>query len=118
MSGKRQWLCVAVMMLIGCSGSKSISGEAPSALEAPPAPREFRAVWVATVGNIDWPSKPGISTEQQQAEAIKILDRCSELNLNCVMLQVRPAADALYASRFEPWSYFLTGKQGKAPEPY
>jgi uncharacterized lipoprotein YddW (UPF0748 family) len=86
--------------------------------QPPPPPREFRGVWVATVGNIDWPSKPGLSTAQQQAEAIAILDRCSELNLNAVILQVRTSADALYESKLEPWSAFLTGTQGKAPSPY
>ena len=77
--------------------------------------REFRGVWVATVGNIDWPEKPGESTERQQHEAIAILDKCSELNINAVILQIRPAADALYKSDIEPWSYYLTGEQGKAP---
>ena len=79
--------------------------------------REFRAVWVATVGNIDWPSKPGLSTEQQKAEAIRILDRAKEINLNAIVLQVRTTADALYESKLEPWSYFLTGKQGQPPSP-
>ncbi len=84
-----------------------------------PSPmREFRAVWVATVANIDWPSEPGLTTDEQKAEAIAILDKCAELNLNAVVFQVRPQADALYASELEPWSYFLTGEQGKAPDPY
>ena len=86
--------------------------------EPPPAPREFRAVWVATVGNIDWPSKPGLSTQQQKEEAIRILERSKEINLNAIVLQVRTTADALYESKLEPWSYFLTGKQGQAPSPY
>jgi uncharacterized lipoprotein YddW (UPF0748 family) len=83
----------------------------------PSPPREFRAAWVATVANIDWPSQPGLPTEQQKREALAILDRCRALNLNAVIFQVRPQADALYASELEPWSYFLTGQQGKAPEP-
>ncbi len=81
-------------------------------------PREFRAAWVATVANIDWPSKPGLTTEQQKAEAISLLDSAVILNLNAIVFQVRPQCDALYASELEPWSYFLTGDQGKAPEPY
>ena len=85
---------------------------------APPAPREFRAVWVATVANIDWPSRPGLPVAQQRAEMLAILERARALNLNAVILQVRPAADALYASRYEPWSEYLTGAQGRAPEPY
>lgn len=81
----------------------------------PPAPREFRAAWVSTVANIDWPSRSNLSPEKQQAEAIAILDRCKLLNLNAIVLQVRPSADAIYPSALEPWSEFLTGQQGRAP---
>ncbi|MBC7367063.1 MAG: family 10 glycosylhydrolase, partial [Undibacterium sp.] len=84
----------------------------------PAAPREFRAAWVATVANIDWPSKPGLPVERQRAEALAILERARTLKLNAIILQVRPAADALYASSLEPWSEFLTGQQGRAPEPF
>lgn len=85
--------------------------------DPPPSPREFRAVWVATVGNIDWPSRPGLSVEEQQREATGILDKAARLQLNAVIFQVRPAADALYRSELEPWSYYLTGRQGMPPEP-
>lgn len=84
----------------------------------PPAPREFRAAWIATVANIDWPSRKNLTVAQQQAEIIRIVERAKELNLNALILQVRPSADALYASPFEPWSEYLTGEQGKAPQPY
>ena len=85
----------------------------------PPLPEgEFRGVWVATVSNIDWPSKQGLPVEEQQRELIAILDRLSELNMNAVILQVRPSADALYASPLEPWSEYLTGQMGVAPEPF
>jgi uncharacterized lipoprotein YddW (UPF0748 family) len=84
----------------------------------PPAPREFRAVWVSTVANIDWPSKPNLNAAQQQAEAIAILDRAKALNLNAIVLQVRPAADAIYPSKIEPWSEYLTGVQGQPPRPW
>ncbi len=77
--------------------------------------REFRAVWVATVANIDYPSKPGLPVAQLKSEMIAILDKCQELNLNAVIFQVRPSADALYKSDLEPWSWYLTGEQGKAP---
>ena len=83
-----------------------------------PLPREFRGVWVASVGNIDWPSRRTLTTEQQQAELRTLLDRAAALKLNAVIFQVRPAADALYASSIEPWSEYLTGTQGKRPDPY
>jgi len=86
--------------------------------EAPPLPREFRGVWVATVGNMDWPSKRGLSTAEAQAELLALLDRAVALKLNAVIFQVRPAADALYASTIEPWSEYLTGTQGKKPDPF
>src|SRR5919199_3122240 len=80
--------------------------------------REFRGVWVATVWNSDWPSQRGLPVEQQKAEFIGILNRIQALNFNALILQVRPEGDALYASQLEPWSYWLTGTQGKAPEPF
>src|SRR5215213_9399003 len=86
--------------------------------DAPPVQREFRGAWVASVANIDWPSRPDLSTWEQQAELIGILNRCVALNFNAVILQVRPAADALYESPYEPWSAYLTGVEGRAPEPY
>lgn len=87
--------------------------------EVPPAvPREFRGAWVATVGNIDWPSKAGLTTQQQQAELLALLDKAVALRLNAIVLQVRPGCDALYASKLEPWSEYLTGTMGRAPEPH
>jgi len=80
--------------------------------------REMRAVWIATVENIDWPSKTQLTTEQQKAEMIAILDAAKEYNMNAVVFQIRPDADALYASELEPWSEWLSGKQGEAPNPY
>lgn len=81
----------------------------------PPAPREFRAAWVSTVANIDWPSRSNLGMAKQQAEALAILDRAQALHLNAIVLQVRPSADAIYPSELEPWSEFLTGQQGRAP---
>lgn len=85
---------------------------------APQAMREMRGVWVATVANIDWPSTNSLSSDQQKQELVSILDKCVQLNMNVVVLQVRPACDAMYNSKLEPWSDFLTGKMGQAPKPY
>jgi uncharacterized lipoprotein YddW (UPF0748 family) len=89
------------------------------ALVMPPSPaREFRAAWIATVGNKDWPSAPGLSVAQQKAELISLLDTAARLKLNAIVFQVRPACDAMYASSLEPWSEYLTGGQGRPPQPY
>ncbi len=80
--------------------------------------REMRAVWIATVENIDWPSAKGLTTDQQKKEMIEILDQVKAYNMNTVVFQVRPDADALYDSKLEPWSEWLSGKQGVAPDPY
>ncbi len=80
--------------------------------------REMRAVWLATVANIDWPSSAYLSTNQQKKEFIELLDLCKQYNFNTVVFQIRPAADAFYASELEPWSQWLTGKQGKSPDPF
>ncbi len=83
------------------------------AMAQPPVPREFRAVWVATVDNIDFPTKKGLGAEDQKKELVAILDLCKKLRLNAVIFQVRPITDAVYASKLEPWSEFLTGEMGR-----
>ncbi len=103
-----------VTLLAGCAGTRGLT-EAELNQPAPETPREFRAAWVATVANIDWPSQPGLSAADQQSELRLILDRAVALNLNAIILQVRPAADALYVSAYEPWSEYLTGAQGTPP---
>ncbi|MDO5637771.1 MAG: family 10 glycosylhydrolase [Myroides sp.] len=84
----------------------------------PEVKREFRAAWIATVANINWPSRRNLTTQEQKKEALKILDLLQDAHFNAVIFQVRPSADALYKSTYEPWSYFLTGETGKAPSPY
>ena len=80
--------------------------------------REFRGAWIASVANLDWPSSNDLTVEEQKTELIELLNKLQELNFNAVLFQVRPECDALYNSSLEPWSYWLTGIQGKAPEPY
>ena len=79
---------------------------------------EFRAAWIATVDNIDWPSKKGLSSDSQKVEYLRLLDMHQRNGLNAVIVQIRPATDAMYPSPYEPWSEWLTGKQGKPPVPY
>lgn len=86
-------------------------------VQLPEIKREFRAVWIASVANINWPSRNNLSVDQQKQEAIQLLDMLVDLNFNAVILQVRPSADALYKSPHEPWSHFLTGQIGQAPYP-
>ena len=77
----------------------------------------FHGAWIATVANIDWPSKEAVgNTERQQAEMIFILDSLQSIGINAVILQVRPTSDALYDSELEPVSHWLTGKQGSWDE--
>ena len=110
-------LSFIVYLIGGCAGlTPAGSVRAPG--DIPPPPREFRAAWVATVSNINWPSKPGIPVEQQKAEAIALLDLLHDHNFNAVVFQVRPQCDTMYASALEPWSYFLTGAQSQPPDPY
>lgn len=78
--------------------------------EAVPMPQqEFRAAWIASVHNLDWPSRAGLSAGAQQAELIRILNTCAQLHINAILLQVRPNSDALYRSSIEPWSQWLSG---------
>jgi len=98
--------------LVAADETASVNNVVP-----PPPNREFRAMWIATVGNSCWPSKPGLTTAQQKAELIALLDRAASLKMNAVIFQIRPACDALYQSDLEPWSEYLTGVQGKMPQP-
>lgn len=79
------------------------------------ASQEFRAAWVATVFNLDWPSRPGLPATEQKAQLRAMLDRAQQLKLNAILLQVRSVSDACYSSSKEPWSEFLSGKQGADP---
>jgi uncharacterized lipoprotein YddW (UPF0748 family) len=81
----------------------------------PNVPREFRGLWVATVNNGDWPSRPGLSADQQRAELVTLFDRAAAAGMNAIIFHVRPAADAVYRSSLEPWGAMLTGTQGTDP---
>jgi len=89
-----------------------------SALSAQHLKREMRAVWVATVANIDWPSQRNLTSKAQREEMRLMLDQLAKNNINAIVLQIRPTADAFYPSALEPWSNWLTGKQGVKPNPY
>lgn len=103
---KRLMALVAMAAVCGCAHSAG-------------RPRDFdvRGVWIATVNNIDWPSSRGLPAEVQQAELVRIFDRAAALGLNAVFLQVRPAADAIYPADDAPWTEYLAGASGQAPEP-
>lgn len=113
-AGSRAPALAALLALL----APSLPAQLATGILPPPVQREFRGVWVASVANIDWPSRPGLPPCDQQEELLAILDRAVALRLNAVVLQVRPAGDALYASRLEPWSEFLTGTEGLAPSPW
>ncbi|MFF9626001.1 glycoside hydrolase family 10 protein [Streptomyces griseosporeus] len=88
---------------------------APGRAQARAQAAEMRGMWIATVANRDWPSAPGLTAAEQRAELIALLDLAVRRRLNTVFLQVRPTADALWPSPYEPWSAWLTGTQGKNP---
>ncbi|MEN2416434.1 glycoside hydrolase family 10 protein [Flavobacterium mesophilum] len=79
---------------------------------------EFRGVWIATVVNIDWPKTATDNVEKEKADYLEILETYKKLNYNAVIVQVRSVGDAIYPSDLAPWSRFLTGKEGLAPNPY
>ncbi len=79
---------------------------------------ELRAVWVASVDNIDWPSKKGLPVDSQKAEFLRIINLHRHNRMNALVVQIRPATDAFYPSSYEPWSEWLSGIQGKPPTPY
>ena len=114
------YLIAAVVLLVttSCSHNRKLTVQQTQPETLPKAATEFRAAWIATVANINWPSKKGLSTAEQQREAIALLDFLKLHHFNAAIFQVRPQADALYQSSLEPWSYFLSGIQGQAPDPF
>src|SRR3954464_5912141 len=90
---------VLVFFIWALSVCPVFAGYIRTNLMPPTLKREFRGVWVATVNNIDWPSKPGLPVNEQKRELIRIMDRAAQIHLNAVLFQVRPACDAFYESR-------------------
>jgi uncharacterized lipoprotein YddW (UPF0748 family) len=117
----RRLVCALLAVAAGVLTTPSASAGRSLAVTACPAPdpatpkQQLRAEWIASVTNIDWPSRPGLSAEAQQAELVRWYDEAVELGLNAVVVQVRPTADAFWPSPFEPWSRWLTGTQGADP---
>jgi uncharacterized lipoprotein YddW (UPF0748 family) len=118
-STARRFIFAALLLSAGCSATGSGPATAPVPRRDPnvvPAlQREFRGLWVATVNNIDWPSRAGLSADQQRAELVTLLDRAVAAGINAIIFHVRPSADAVYRSSFEPWAAMLTGHQGGDP---
>ncbi|MGW0333747.1 glycoside hydrolase family 10 protein [Streptomyces sp. NPDC003011] len=115
---RRAFALAALSLLTSASGAASGAASASGAAAMPQRRRaggEMRGVWLATVSNRDWPSKPGLSADRQRAELIAHLDTAVRRRLNTVIFQVRPTADALWPSPYEPWSQYLTGTQGGDP---
>ena len=118
------WIFLIVITLFSGTDTVRAEGASPGGvtfgdtafLHAKFGATEVRGTWIATVTNLDWPSRPGLSDAQQQAEAVGILDAAQEMGIHLVVFQVRPTGDAFYASDFFPWSKYLTGVQGTAPE--
>ncbi|MCC5475156.1 glycoside hydrolase family 10 protein [Streptomyces barringtoniae] len=110
---RRAFTLAALSTLATAQGA--VRGVAAAAGRRPRAAAEMRGVWLATVSNRDWPSRPGLTAAAQRAELTAHLDRAARDRLNTVVFQVRPTADSLWPSPHEPWSEYLTGTQGKDP---
>lgn len=106
-----RWILCPLICLIG----PGFLGMATQALAKNPGETEFRAAWVATVANIDWPSRKGLTTTELHQEIKAIVAKAKDVGLNALIVQVRPVADAIYPSSIEPWSEFLSGEQDRPP---
>lgn len=118
-------LVFAVLFLLSSCASampETHAGTLDKELSSPPTvgllnpDAEVRGVWIATVGNINYPSKKGLGASALASELDAIVETCVRLGLNTIFFQVRPAADALYRSELFPQSEFVSGTQGKAPD--
>jgi uncharacterized lipoprotein YddW (UPF0748 family) len=119
MPSRRTVLSAAAGGLAAAAVSGSSAQAGPGARHREPDPyrpkHQFRGLWIATVVNLNWPSKAGLTAEQQQAELIDWFDLAVRRGYNAIVLQVRSAAQVFYESELEPWSAYLTGTQGRHP---
>src|SRR5687768_251653 len=116
---RRLSIAALIAVVNACSGGGDrIIGPSPITPEdtaAPPFQRDMRGLWVATVANIDWPSARTLTADQQRVELADIIARAAAAGINTIVLQVRPAGDAVYQSSLEPWASLLSGTQGTNP---
>src|SRR3989338_1533761 len=108
----RRHIHMAGTFLIAAGCVRPVTTPTP---EPPPVTREMRGLWVATVRNIDWPSRDTLTADRQRAELVDILDRAANGGVHRIMFHVGPASDAVYESALEPWAALLTGRQGTSP---
>ncbi|WP_218033078.1 glycoside hydrolase family 10 protein [Brevifollis gellanilyticus] len=108
----RRWLQAGLSLLLACLPSLL-----PAQLSVPNPPRELRGSWIATVHNINWPSREGLPVAQQQAELKRLIQNAKACGLNCLIFQVRSACEAMYESKIEPWSCYLSGLMSLQPSP-
>ncbi|MFC7387950.1 glycoside hydrolase family 10 protein [Sphaerisporangium rhizosphaerae] len=112
--GQAQARAAGAVPLTGPRGAGAAHASPGGAVDGPSA-RQMRGMWIASVVNINWPSRTGLTVEQQKSEFVSWLDFARSRRLNAVFVQVRPTADAFWPSRYEPWSQYLTGVQGQDP---
>ncbi|PVX52330.1 uncharacterized lipoprotein YddW (UPF0748 family) [Balneicella halophila] len=105
-------ILIILSLVIGCKTTQ------PKPIHKKETKHEMRALWVASVLNLDFPSKNDLSVQQQKQEFVNLLDTMVKYRFNTVVVQIRPSGDALYSSPFEPWSEVLTGTQGLPPQPF
>jgi uncharacterized lipoprotein YddW (UPF0748 family) len=114
-------MLIAAGVLVATTAPAAPAAQPPAVSAAvctpdPATPKsQFRAMWIATVANIDWPSAKGLAVATQKSEYLAWLDVAQQRNLNAVVVQIRPTADAFWPSPYEPWSEWLTGTQGTNP---
>ena len=106
----------AALALAWAAPNASAAGTTAACVLDPRADKtDLRGIWIASVTNIDWPSRPGLTPDQQKAELVAYYDLAAANRYNAVVVQVRPTADAFWPGALEPWSKYLTGAQGGDP---
>src|SRR5437867_10852112 len=110
----RSWpLAILAVVLTSCADAATgVKEGAPVVVTDTAAPairREIRGLWIATVANIDWPTRTNLTADQQRAELADLMTRAATTGINAIIFQVRPASDAVYRSAIEPWASLLTG---------
>ncbi|WP_372351993.1 glycoside hydrolase family 10 protein [Streptomyces sp. KL116D] len=112
---RRGFTVGAALTLAGLTAGDAVAAGRSTTGQKARNGREMRGMWLATVANRDWPSRSGLTADEQRAELLGQLDTAVRRRLNAVVFQARPTADSLWPSPYEPWSEVLTGTQGKDP---
>lgn len=107
---------VLIFQIVSVNSVKTEADSIPLADQTTTENERMEGIWVSTTLNLDYPSTKTKNSETLKAEADEIINNCADMGITDIFFQVRPASDSFYKSDIYPWSQWLTGAQGVAPD--